>query len=373
MVLGGGMKVCAMNTFSGFDKPEPHHSDHLVPFCELLDIPLIVTDMSHLQWIEDHYPGVRVQYEDADDLTIEYWMANYDLLFRTYVWDMHSVWKGAASLEEKYGRQLRTVHCPHGLSDKVYWYERMRHEDALLIYGDLMEEMIREQGIDRTITSYLKVGNPRWDYYQRHKAFFDKKVEEEVFSHFDQERTTILYAPTWYDSLKVSSFFKGIDWVVKALPEGVNLLVKLHPRLEDSEHLETYKIMAEYHDRGDIYFLADYPYVLPLLDRCELYIGDYSSIGYDFLAFNRPMVFLNQMEFSPGSDRRTLLFQCGIPLVPADYPNLSTVLSESLSSGQKQLSSARRVLWERSFAPTLGADPLWDYLGDLLKKGRPSF
>jgi CDP-glycerol glycerophosphotransferase (TagB/SpsB family) len=53
------------------------------------------------------------------------------------------------------------------------------------------------------------------------------------------------------------------------------------------------------------------------LERTDLYIGDMSSIGYDFLTFQRPMVFLRKEKTEP-----TLLMKAGVQLTLEEIPQL---------------------------------------------------
>ena len=41
--------------------------------------------------------------------------------------------------------------------------------------------------------------------------------------------------------------------------------------------------------KSNILFLKNCPLIYPLLDYIDVLLGDFSSIGYDFLTFNKPM------------------------------------------------------------------------------------
>ena len=64
-----------------------------------------------------------------------------------------------------------------------------------------------------------------------------------------------------------------------------------------------------------VYFLKDFPLIYPLLKQIDLYLGDYSSIGYDFLYFDRPLFFLETPE-------KTALQEYGERVRKEDLTNL---------------------------------------------------
>ena len=84
---------------------------------------------------------------------------------------------------------------------------------------------------------------------------------------------------------------------------------------------QTIKRLQKLTELNDTLVLPFYPLIYPLLNRCDLYLGDHSSVGYDVLPFEKPMVFLNPTSRSL-SDKSTLLFQCGQTLSLKDFEKL---------------------------------------------------
>src|SRR6185436_7753423 len=80
-------------------------------------------------------------------------------------------------------------------------------------------------------------------------------------------------------------------------------IIKLHPLLEQKNPEKFYPII-KYADRKNIVVVHDFPAVFPILSRVDLFLGDFSSVGYDFLAFERPMGFVM-------GDKKSLLHTCG--------------------------------------------------------------
>lgn len=303
-------------------------TDHLAPLAVIMDIPLLLTDEEHQRQSHELYPGVQTWLEEWENVTPEYLISHFDVFFQSEPWERQRFYALFQPLEEKYQKEVRNVHCPHGFSDKLFWLNQCVWEDITLVYGTNMLDMFKEQGLSELINAYVRTGNYRYTYYKQHQAFFDQVVEQRFFSRFAKKQPVILYAPTCNDPEKNTSFLDA-DPIFEKLPSNYNLLVKLHPVLEDTDSPSLYHTMGKYERQGNIVFVKDFPPVYPLLARSDIYIGDMSSIGYDFLAFNRPMFFLNQRKRSI-KDRNTFLFQCGVKIEPEEYHNIYAIIEKQL-------------------------------------------
>jgi len=100
--------------------------------------------------------------------------------------------------------------------------------------------------------------------------------------------------------------------------------------------------MARYENRSDVVLLENFPPIYPLIEKCDLYIGDYSSIGYDFLALDKPLYFLNPSS-SP-------LRSCGLEL-----PNRGAhqFLIDTLEANTKDYSTQRKNIYYYAFGEAL--------------------
>lgn len=115
----------------------------------------------------------------------------------------------------------------------------------------------------------------------------------------------------WEDCENNCSFWQSFPQLAQHLPPEVNLIVKLHPNTIAQHTLQIERMMGRY-ESGQLQFLLDFPPIYPLLDRCDAYLGDRSSIGYDFLFFDRPMFFLHPHRHRKGRD----LTRCGMSVTP---------------------------------------------------------
>jgi teichoic acid glycerol-phosphate primase len=293
-------ELMALNGIGILPNAVQSYVDHLVPLCQIMGIPLLVTDPWMKAFVEVYYPPMDILLVDAKDYILDPFLKEYDPLF--YV-DFFRKASGCFQFQDYFSkRKVRSVMGLHGNPDKywdTYWLERLNDEDIILAYGPQLLELLVQKGVKkRPIIS----GNYRLEFYKAHAPFFDATLP------FRKEKTTLLYAPTWsaYGILTehreyFSPFFTFYRELFDALSDRFQLIVKLHPHLAQSMPVMVKKVMHEY---PHIYFLQDYPLIYPLLNQIDLYLGDYSSVGYDFLHFDRPLFFVEPI-------RRTALHGCG--------------------------------------------------------------
>ncbi|NGX26595.1 MAG: hypothetical protein K940chlam6_00520, partial [Chlamydiae bacterium] len=261
--------------------PEFHHLDHLAPLCALLEIPLILTEDKLAALAEKFYPDLKILHWHPHEAP-EKLVTSFDtIIYSTPRVLFDEVFFFAQRLHNK---RIRTIWCPHGNSDKgrnSSFMEALQDEELLLTYGPRIEAFLQEKGVTAPTK---RVGNYRLAYYEKHREFYD--------SLLPKKKLSLLYAPTWQDRENNSSFPKIWPLLLKA-PKEFSLFVKLHPHLYQQfpEEIATLK-------KEGVQFIKDFPPIYSLLAKMDLYIGDMSSIGYDFLAFKRPMVLLTPSELT---------------------------------------------------------------------------
>ncbi|MCC5832662.1 MAG: CDP-glycerol glycerophosphotransferase family protein [Chlamydiales bacterium] len=312
----------------------PSLIDHLVPLCSLMDAPVMTTSQSIADLIALYYPDIEVILAQPDDGILDKDLKGYDLFIYTHFYRQGN---GCFFFDEYYTRlKPRSLMSLHGNPDKfldIFWLEKLIDEDILLAYGPQLVELIEQKKIPK---KPIVCGNYRFEYFKAHEAFFDERLP------FSKEKTTLLYAPTWGSvNRKIelrkyyTSFFDNYRELFETLPSDFQLIVKLHPFLSSLMYDEIQQIKADY---SHIQFLGDCPLIYPLLKQVDYYIGDYSSIGYDFLAFDRPLFFLGPLKKTP-------LHDCGLTI--QNQPIYETIREAPDSFGEKRKALYKQVYGER--------------------------
>lgn len=323
--------------------PESHHLDHIAPLCAILDIPLITTEESLLKQAEEAYPFIKILYLDYLELPF-FLVKNYKVIFYCFSRILfNELFFLAQTLCKK---NIHTIWCPHGNSDKGNlkpYTQALYQEELLLVYGQQMIDFFTRH---KLIKPYVITGNFRYQFYLQHKDWYDAYIAQKM--PLSNQKKTIIYAPTWRDSEKSCSFFSAITHLIEQKPAKYTLLIKPHPNLAQQEPFFVKEIEEKCKAIPDVYFISDLAPIYPLLNRCDLYIGDMSSVGYDFLQVNRPMFFLNQNNLD--NNLSTYLFRCGQIISCKQYSDMYSLLD---NAQQQELTLARKEVYQYAFAPCL--------------------
>ena len=268
--------------------------DHLGVLAILLDLPLIVTDPEVFQDAKTFYPQLRVTYMDPNELSLPFLAQNFDVIVSSgHYWAVELI----PLLKLFCQKEMRVIYCPHGNSDKGWSRTKPLLKDLSFVYGPQMLSHLDD------LSGYIVTGNYRYPYYLQRKPFYDQLLQQELEGRLDPSRKTLLYAPTWNDPENPTTFFTDCENLLRDVGSRFNVIIKLHPFLVDDHPLEIEQMMNKFQN---VVFLLNFPPIYPLLDFCDAYVGDYSSIGYDFLAFDKPLFFLGE--------NRGLLNKAGLTL-----------------------------------------------------------
>lgn len=136
----------------------------------------------------------------------------------------------------------------------------------------------------------LENGLPRNDLqqYDSRETILNKLLIDGL--EIDTEKKNIVYMPTWTgtdvnDANDVSKQLNSLLQIVNdKLGDNINFLIKVHPFLFDivkkDEHLKKY-LVSNHYDSNEIFKITD------------CLITDFSSVFFDFLVTNRPIIFYN--------------------------------------------------------------------------------
>jgi len=342
-----------------------HYTDHLAPICIMMNMPLLFTDAELAEKAKNNYPDLTVDVVDWQTLSPTYLTEHYDVLYSSDLWTKERFKRNFTEAEQYYQKNMRYVHCPHGFSDKAFWLSKCVEEDITLVYGKLMLELFERENVLDRLQDYVVTGNYRYQYYRQHRSFYHQLIDEEIYGKLSVGELNILYAPTRKDLLSATSFFSAIQPLLKTLPKKWNLIVKLHPNMVYDHLNDIFRVLRGDENTSNTLFLWDYSLVYPLLDKVDIYLGDTSSIGYDFLAFQKPMFFLNEENREPNDDNT--LFTCGTSITPKNYDKIYQIIEKQLPLEEKLFGEQRRLIYEKAFAPDKSFEQIRIDLEHLLK------
>src|SRR5262245_31064036 len=130
--------------------PDNHQSnvDHLVPLCQLMNIPLLVTDPWIKEIIELYYPPMEIILAQPQDYNLDPYLKGYEVF--VYV-DFFRKGNGCFQFHDHFTtHKARSVMSLHGNPDKyweIYWIEQISDEDIILAYGPQLLEMFAYRGV----------------------------------------------------------------------------------------------------------------------------------------------------------------------------------------------------------------------------------
>ncbi len=338
--------------------------DHSVPICSLLDIPLITNAPMLIFKLKRFYPPF--DYKLVPNLSLEEIIPHYSNIF-------YGFGTMPYTYREILNQRLQDKDCPaswkcptqfiyhlHGCSDK-HWFSpqsHLRDADHVLVYGNRMLDIFKNSGFDLEKKSFPLVGNYRLAYYQKNKDFFDVSAQKNIFSKFEKKQPTLLYAPTWHDKNNSSSVLKATSKLLETLPAHLNLLIKLHPLLKmdlpnKGSFNELYQLLLPYLEKPNLQVHSLFPHMHSLLSHVDGYIGDYSSVGYDALAFNIPLFFINHKQRDPLNDPSALLLKSGVNISLKDLNRLYSIVENHLDQEPYEYAAIRQQIYHYAFGKDL--------------------
>jgi CDP-glycerol:poly(glycerophosphate) glycerophosphotransferase len=258
-------------------------------------------------------------------------------------------------------RRTRRIHLFHGVAGKynldcpVEIAPSVASFDELLFpNADRLMRYVEAGLIDPRRTRGSLVGYPKVD------CLVDGTLDRSAIAAsigLDASAPTVLYAPTWsqYSALHTM----GLQMLPALARLGLNVIVKLHDRSFDSS-----RDMRGIDWRSRLDALARHPRVhiargadiSPYLFVSDLVITDHSSVGFEFMLLDRPVVVIDCPELiqkaSVNREKVQLLRSASDVVLPgADVPR---VVQRALATPHR-LSAERRSAAERLFYQPGGA------------------
>jgi len=332
--------------------PSLQYVDHLVPICLELNIPLIMSEKMLYKLVEKYYPPITLKHSNFVYLYTYYFPQIKNLFSCLY----------GPTFKQVFGKMTSFKHfwLPHGYSDKALYshtiYGPLDKETDLLLYSNKMIDEVRKSKVTSTTRCHI-LKNYRYYHFLKNKAFYLQKIAPYIPQ---TSKKIILYAPTWNDYNSLGSF-NNFSKFLKVLTKDYFVVCKWHPNLlkQRPEKIDELEKMLENHD---ISFIHNCPLIYPLLSKVDLYLGDASSIGYDFLTFERPMVFLSE------HDDNLPLYECGITLSKKEYPTIDQAVKKAFLTHKDLYLSKQQKLYQEVFGEKESIESFDNYFQNLKKE-----
>lgn len=322
--------------------------DHLIPLCDLFDIPMIIDSSRVFALAQKYYPPMQlIQITSLECLS---YISNFELFFVSEKYMSRYL---QATCNLLFGKKIHFFYCPHGNSDKGFIDSKMNQETfhkLFLIYGEQMHRRIHAKNLSLHLRALVVMGNIRKRFYKKYQSFFDSIIKNTLSFNSKIIRHIFLYAPSWRDMEDSTSFFTICKSLLDHLSSSDYLIIKIHPLLLTHDLGYVTHIYENYKCRKNVQFIIESPLIYPLLQYIDIYLGDISSVGYDFLFFNRPMFFFDTRTNPPLESKQ--LFECGIEVPHQYFKNPYPFIFSTLSENK-----AKSIIREKTYHFVFADDP----------------
>jgi CDP-Glycerol:Poly(glycerophosphate) glycerophosphotransferase len=287
----------------------------------------------------------------------------WDLTINTDFWQMTTHY-----------RQTRRVHLFHGVAGKydldapVDLAPEIALFDCLMFPNpDRLRRYVEAGLVPADGTRAALIGYPKAD------ALVDGSLDRRTICEslgLDATRPVLLYAPTWspYSSLNIQG-----ERIIDALATaGHQLVVKLHDRSYDLEPrasggIDWDRRLSEYrsHPLVRVVRQAD---ATPLLFAADLLVTDHSSVGFEFMLLDRPIVVMDSpelLERSRISRDKVGRIRAAADLVrdAAELPDaVETALAEPVRHSQERRATAEALFYQPGTATDRAVDLIYSLL-----------
>ncbi|KRL62682.1 teichoic acid biosynthesis protein [Lactobacillus psittaci DSM 15354] len=261
------------------------------------------------KYLRQHHPEVEVNLIEpwpSSHLPLSAWKQIGQAQFIITTHQPFKVKKSQVSLSFWHGIPLKRMgFMAHNTSLKLNLHNLSvwnKNADIVASSSDTYESLLTAC-IGISANRYRRIGFPRLDFL---KATFDKqKLLQDLFKVADKEAKIGIYMPTFrfeledesvMKQIKNGNFFAFSDFDLTSLNQELQkhhqyLIIKLHPYEMNLVSLKTSQA-------SNIAFLSnDYLFnngidLYELLPATDFLITDFSSIYFDYLELNRPIIFV---------------------------------------------------------------------------------
>lgn len=195
-------------------------------------------------------------------------------------------------------RTYLTFQFYHGVSDKRFkvggkgreFPPMFDHWDFWMLTGEKDKQKLlkacRANGIVLKPEQLVEIGYLRFDKIINRR--FDRAALQARAGIPDNGRKNILFAPTW--KWGGGTLMSHYQTFCEQIPREYNLIIRNH--INDARNVEVVKAFCRQRQIANVYFIDDS--IMNIIDNivfADLLITDSSSVAYDFLIMDRPMIF----------------------------------------------------------------------------------
>ncbi len=183
-----------------------------------------------------------------------------------------------------------SIFIGHGTGDKRYEEKAYNLEtyDYHFVVGPKQIQKYKDDKANIPEEKIVKIGNMRFDDYVNNKIDKEKIIKN--YGIRNKNLKTVLYAPTW--RFGAGTFKTHVKKFIKEISPKFNLIVR--PHFHNAHHIPKIKFWAKINGYKNVYFSN--PANLYKNDTMfdfaisDLMISDTSSILYEYLITNKPMI-----------------------------------------------------------------------------------
>ena len=174
----------------------------------------------------------------------------------------------------------------HGTGDGKFTFNKSLFEyDCVFIPSKKMYDQFREMSILDNLKNYLQIDYCKFDY-----LFY---YPEKNLKIFNNNLPIILYNPHY--NKKISSFYKDAENIVNAILESkkYNIILSPHPLVNKWHFFDRIKLHFPKSERLYKDWSSIHKVNFDYMKIADIYLGDVSSSIYEWLYFDKPMIFYN--------------------------------------------------------------------------------
>ncbi len=282
----------------------------------------------------DCYSTYTIIKEDFPDINVSYFELLEDIIK-----DMKNKIKALILQDFHYKKfselrkySIKFVQIFHGTSDKSYnTNKEILKYDLVCLSGKKMLEDFERKGLNKNKNCII-TGNPKTDPIFNNEYNRNQEITK---LGLDPAKKNVLYAPTWLDGMGNSSFKRFGLKIHEYFPSEYQLTIKLHPNIYFYKPRLVELLKEKIKDKKNIVLLENKKRIydiVPILAASDLLITDVSGVSHEYIAFLRPMIFLNNrniIRFFYGK-KRTRIWQAGD--VISDLKDLPGAIRKNISN-----------------------------------------